>query len=494
MLQQWLRQRLGIRLAAVCFTLSILIALVVTTLQVYGLKKQSIEQTEQLFIEIEKSFVPTLSDAMWTLDPARIKAQLDALSHLPTVALLELTDDAGNKTQQKIRNIDSVMAQRLFDLVYTVDGQSIDVGKLNIVLDRTALDKRISDLWKISLFTSFAVTLASCFLLIWLFHHWVVVHLQQVSEYASQLNAQNLSKPLILTSPSSPDDEIGKIVIALTEMQQQLLKEFERRSLVEGELKNYQSHLEEMVNERTLRLEERTTELESQSKILTEQNLELNAFAHTVAHDLKHPLTSLIGLSTLLNKAFETLGKEQQQEFLQQMLQSSLKMNSMINSLLQLASLRSDVLPEKSEVSMIETVHEALKSLSTLVKDNNPILEIAPDMPQLNSHQQWIEQIWLNYISNAIKYGGKPAQISVGFEKQEQLNQYVFWIDDNGPGIPADKAGMLFTEFNRLHTIRADSHGLGLSIVRRICTKLGGKCGYELNASGGSRFWFSLPA
>lgn len=493
MIRTWLRQRLGLRLAAVCFTLSVVIAVLVTAYQVYDVRQQSSEQTEQLFTQIEQSYIPVLSDAMWTLDPSRVRVQLDALSHLPTIGIIELTDDSGLKTRLDVREVNAVLGQRFYNLAYTIDGRSYNVGTLNIVLDKASLEKRLGDLWKMSLLTSFVVTLGSSFVLVWLFHYWVVIQLQQVSQYASQLNVQNLSKPLIVKGVVSTDDEIGKIVIALTEMQQQLFREFERRILMEGELKTYQSHLEEMVDERTMQLAEQTRELEFQSKILTEQNSELNAFAHTVAHDLKHPLTSLIGLSTLLSKAFDSLAKEQQQEFLQQILQSSLKMNSMVNSLLQLASLRSDTPPETSEVNMNHTLQEAINNIAALIKEHNPDLQIVSDMPNLESHEQWIEEIWMNYLSNAIKYGGAPVSISVGFQKEEKCNQYIFWVDDNGFGVPNDKVNLLFTEFNRLHTVRADSHGLGLSIVRRICAKLGGKCGYQKNFSGGSRFWFSLP-
>lgn len=420
MLRKWLRQRLGVRLAAVCFTLSIFIAVAVTSYQVYNLNQFGHKQAEQTFVQIEQSFIPALTDAMWTLDPIRTKAQLDALSHVPLIGHIKLTDDSGTETLHELRQVQNILGQHEYDLPISIDNQRFNLGKLKVILDRAELDKRIGEVWRLSLLSSFAVTLASSFLLVWLFHHWVVLQLQQVSSYASQLNSHNLANPLILKKPTAPDDEIGAIVSALTEMQQQLLKEFERRATAEGELKAYQSTLEAMVDDRTQQLAEQTKALESQSKILVEQNFELNAFAHTVAHDLKHPITSLIGLSTLLSKAFDSLEKDQQQEFLQQILQSSVKMNSMINGLLQLASLRSDEQPERSLVDINVTVQDALKNLSSLVQEFNPILMVYPNMPQLQSHGQWIEEIWLNYISNAIKYGGQPAFITIGFHLNEQ--------------------------------------------------------------------------
>jgi signal transduction histidine kinase len=68
-----------------------------------------------------------------------------------------------------------------------------------------------------------------------------------------------------------------------------------------------------------------------------------------------------------------------------------------------------------------------------------------------------------------------------------------FWIKDNGPGLTSEAQSKVFTEFTRLDEVRADGHGLGLSIVRRIVERLGGKVGVESKLGQGSRFYFTLP-
>lgn len=493
MLMKLLRQRLGLRLALVCFSLSIGMAVLVTTLQVYSIKQEAQLRVTDLFREIQQSFIPPLTEAMWTMDPVRTHAQLEAMSSLATMGWIELTDDSGQVTRLEESVSVTPLAEQVFPLNINIEGQEFALGSLKIVLDSAAIDKRIREVMTNSLITAFLVTLGSSFLLVWLFHHWVVLQLQQVSSYASQLNAENLAQELVLKKPTAPDDEIGKIVSALTEMQQKLLQEFEKRAVAEEELKAHQARLEVIVDERTRQLVNQAEALEVQSKALTQQNMELNAFAHTVAHDLKHPVTSLIGTSTLLSKAFDSLDRTQQQDFLQQILQSSLKMNAMINGLLQLASLRANETPDFALVNIQLTVQDALNSLAVLIAETKPLITIQPNLPVVRTYGQWIEEIWLNYLSNAIKYGGHPAMISIGFRHDSQTGFTIFWVDDRGPGIMPEQASKLFTEFHRLHTERKDSHGLGLSIVQRICNKLGGQCGYERNAQGGSRFWFSLP-
>jgi signal transduction histidine kinase len=115
--------------------------------------------------------------------------------------------------------------------------------------------------------------------------------------------------------------------------------------------------------------------------------------------------------------------------------------------------------------------------------------------------------VWANYISNALKYGGTPPRIELGYTLLDPRNakpdpassiqlpasSIQFWVQDNGPGLTEVQQGRLFTQFTRLHQVRAEGHGLGLSIVQRIVTKLGGDVGVESEVGQGSRFWFTLP-
>ena len=104
----------------------------------------------------------------------------------------------------------------------------------------------------------------------------------------------------------------------------------------------------------------------------------------------------------------------------------------------------------------------------------------------------WLEEVWLNYVGNAIKYGGNPPTIRVGSEREGQTVR--FWVSDNGDGLTVDQQKGLFEPFARRHTGAAQGHGLGLSIVRRIVTRLGGEVGVRSAPEQGSTFYFTLPA
>ena len=113
--------------------------------------------------------------------------------------------------------------------------------------------------------------------------------------------------------------------------------------------------------------------------------------------------------------------------------------------------------------------------------------------PRALGHAAWVEEVWANYLSNAIKYGGQPPRVMLGAEPQQD-GMVRYWVRDNGPGLAPEDQARLFTPFTRLDQVRVKGHGLGLSIVRRIVEKLGGQVGVESQLGQGSTFFFILPA
>ena len=121
---------------------------------------------------------------------------------------------------------------------------------------------------------------------------------------------------------------------------------------------------------------------------------------------------------------------------------------------------------------------------------------IVPDSwPIVLGHRQWIEEVWVNYLSNALKHGGRPPRVELGSEPQ--FNGSVrCWVRDNGPGIASTDQARIFKRFARAGSTRVQGHGLGLSIVQRIVEKLGGEVGVESSQGPGEGclFYFELPA
>lgn len=220
---------------------------------------------------------------------------------------------------------------------------------------------------------------------------------------------------------------------------------------------------------------------------------ELDAYAHTVAHDLKNPLTTLIGFSSLLEKHFTEVSEEELRHHLQIIGQNGRKMHNIIDELLLVASVREITDIEMQPLDMAPLVAEAQKRLAHMIEEHEPVIILPATWPVALGYGPWVEEVWVNYLSNAIKYGGRPPRIECGATVQSD-HVICFWVRDNGPGLTGEEQARLFTPFERLHQVRAEGHGLGLSIVRRIVEKLGGQVGVESEVGQGSVFSFTLLA
>jgi signal transduction histidine kinase len=144
---------------------------------------------------------------------------------------------------------------------------------------------------------------------------------------------------------------------------------------------------------------------------------------------------------------------------------------------------------------MARIVAEAVQRLSYLIEQYQARIKIAEVWPVALGHSLWVEEIWVNYLSNAIKYGGCPPQIQLG--ATERSNGTVrFWVRDNGPGLSPEAQARLFAPFTQVTQAHTQGYGLGLSIVKRIVDKLGGEVGVESEGipGKGSLFTFTLPA
>jgi len=228
---------------------------------------------------------------------------------------------------------------------------------------------------------------------------------------------------------------------------------------------------------------------------LEARNAELDAFAHTVAHDLKNPVTSMAGYADVLRKNYAALPGAMQEEFLQVIARSARKMAAIIDELLLLSSVRGMKEIDIQPLEMGRIVAEARGRLLHLIEEHEGEISLPPDWPVALGYGPWVEAVWTNYISNALKYGGQPPKVELGAAVQED-GWIRFWVHDNGPGLSAEEQARLFTPFERLHQVRAEGHGLGLSIVQRIVKRLGGQVGVDSNGTPGegSTFYFTLPA
>jgi PAS domain S-box-containing protein len=224
---------------------------------------------------------------------------------------------------------------------------------------------------------------------------------------------------------------------------------------------------------------------------LVERNRELDAFAHTVAHDMKGSLAVVMGYSKLLDDSSHNLPQEQIRDSVKAIWTTGVKLNQLIEELLFLSSVSRENVPSVP-VDMSPLVAAAIGRLTSLIDRRNARIEVTDPFPPALGYGPWIEEVWYNYLSNAVKYGGSPPVIRLGGTVRG--DGYVdFWVRDNGFCLTTKEMADIFAYGRTRKESDEEGYGLGLSIVKRIVEKLNGQATVTSHPQGGCVFMFSLP-
>ena len=216
---------------------------------------------------------------------------------------------------------------------------------------------------------------------------------------------------------------------------------------------------------------------------------DLESYGRMVAHDIKSPLNNIYGLcSLILQDHGLDVSLRNDIEAIQR---SAMQIRQITESLLLLALLDADQEIQKVELEMLPLVQYCVDTLHAHIQEAGARVEIEGELPTAPAQKIWATQIWMNFLSNAVKYGGDPPVIKVRGRRENDRVRYE--VEDQGPGISPDQQNEVFKEATRLHQVRAEGHGIGLAVVRRIVTRLGGVCGVDSTLGEGSTFYFELP-
>ena len=266
----------------------------------------------------------------------------------------------------------------------------------------------------------------------------------------------------------------------------------ETRLWTDDEIETMTILAESVTREMQLRLE--AVEKEELVEQLQIRNQDLDAFSHTVSHNLKNSISAIIGWADVSTRYADRMSQDDMLESMDKIRQLADSTNDTINSLLLLASVDSLDEVETKALRMSNVLEDALTRFELDIQAQDAMIILPEMFPDCVGYREWVEEVWVNYISNALKYGGNPPKIEFGaYELAE--NQVCYWIKDNGEGISAEEQKNLFKTFSRLdRDSTIPGHGLGLSIVKRIVDKLGGDVGVESKVGEGSIFSFTLPA
>jgi PAS domain S-box-containing protein len=255
-------------------------------------------------------------------------------------------------------------------------------------------------------------------------------------------------------------------------------REINDRKRAQMEVQKLTAELEEKVIERTAELQL--------------ANKELEAFSYSVSHDLRSPLRIIDGYADIVISDYKDKLDNEGNRVLYIIKANARRMGQLIDDLLHLSQTgRKELIIHFTDMNkLVKSVVDEQLSLT----GNKAIITIG-DLEPVVCDSSLIQQVWINLISNALKYSRNHKKPEIQISSIHQKDQVVYLIKDNGVGFDMQYAGKLFGVFQRLHkTAEFEGTGIGLALVNRILTRHKGKIWVESEPGKGASFYFSLPA
>jgi signal transduction histidine kinase len=237
---------------------------------------------------------------------------------------------------------------------------------------------------------------------------------------------------------------------------------------------------------------ERTIELEAANKELEATNRELEAFSSSVSHDLRGPLTVIIGSAYMLLEDCAAQKSVDARQLLSSVLGSGERMMQIVDDLLRLSRLGRQPL-SKQPVNVSALVGEVLEDLQREQRGRQ-VDVLADDLPDCVGDPTLLKHVFTNLLSNALKFTRERTNPTVEVRGRQQMGEKVYFVRDNGAGFDSQHAKQLFGAFQRFHSAEQfEGTGIGLSIAHRVIQRHGGRIWAEAEVDKGATLYFSLP-
>jgi PAS domain S-box-containing protein len=301
----------------------------------------------------------------------------------------------------------------------------------------------------------------------------VAVRNQPMENFQLQVEPRGVGKRVLLLNARRLYNKPGSPPFILMAME-----DITARQQAEEQLRNVNQQLEERVVNRTDALQKSYEQME--------------AFCYSIAHDLRAPLRSMTGFSTLLLEEYGPRLDERARDYTERIHQSAERMDRLIQDLLNYGRLNTAKL-EIQDVNVDETFHTVLRHHEQEIKEKHAEIAKRGTLPRVRGHPVVLQAVFVNLFSNAMKFVPPGVDPKITVRSEDRGMHARIWIEDNGIGIPAADRAKIFGVFERLHSAdRFPGTGIGLAIVHKGVERMGGRVGVDSEPGKGSRFWIEL--
>ncbi|WP_421847700.1 ATP-binding protein [Marinomonas sp.] len=491
---------LAYRIFIKLLSLSLLLALISTSIQVFNEYRRERVSMQQQTDYITSSHIEGVRKGLWDLDSEQLELQLKGIMNFSNVNAVTLhsadwQDDIVVGDKNSIKNNENGITLPIYYV--DRDGNRTDrmLGELTVYHDMAAIQKKLlRSAFEIALFQSLLVLINGVLLLL-IVHFMVTRHLEYMAHYTRSIGAGNLKQKLVLPHKTqrSESDEIDSVVNAMNDMREAILADIKQKDVIEAELRYHRDQLQEQVSRRTRRLQDAKESAEK-------ANLAKSQFLATMSHEIKTPLNGILGMVELLQSQPHL---PQNADKLAAIYQSGEALLEILNGLLDYARLEEGMFsPEIQPFSISQLVNSTSLLFVAQAQQQNTQLKVTIS-DQLPDRYQGaagaLRQILSNLVSNAIKFtrdGSVTISVMPSNEKPELSGGVLIDVEDTGMGIPDSYLGHIFERFSQADdsvTRRFGGTGLGLAITAQLVRLLEGEIGVESEEGCGSVFWFYVP-
>lgn len=247
----------------------------------------------------------------------------------------------------------------------------------------------------------------------------------------------------------------------------------------------------DLVNSQRM-LSKKNAEINTLNKQLQSINTDLEQFTYVASHDMKEPLRMITSFMELLQKRYGDQLDEKANGYIAFALDGGRRMHKMIVDLLELSRVgRKDA--KKEPCNLNDILAEVENNLSLLIRETQTQIIVKTTLPVLAVHQQEINRLFQNLISNAIKFRKKEISLLLVLDVKEKEDEWLFSFADNGIGIEPEQFEKIFEIFARLNGREAyEGTGIGLAVCKKVVEHHGGKLWVNSRTGEGSIFYFTL--